>query len=153
MQPLGPGALGEILDDAGGETAGDAERVGELRSRSATPTPRDAPITPNTEVGWNPALCTALGTTVDSRQVASAPTAMPRSASAPARPNRSAAASTAGTTTAPACTGPPSKVSSKSSPCAAVPLISAASAAEKPGAWPIAVQGPSASAAPSIAAM
>ena len=42
---------------------------------------------------------------------------------------RSQAASTAGTTTAPACTGPPSKVSSKSSPCAAVPLTKAAPAA------------------------
>jgi hypothetical protein len=33
VQPLGPGAFGEILDDAGGETAGDAERVGDLRGR------------------------------------------------------------------------------------------------------------------------
>jgi hypothetical protein len=30
MQPLGPGALGEIFDDAGGEAAGDAERVDDL---------------------------------------------------------------------------------------------------------------------------
>ena len=30
MQPLGPGALGEIFDDAGGEAAGDAERVDNL---------------------------------------------------------------------------------------------------------------------------
>ena len=30
MQPLGPGALGEILDDAAGHRAGDAERVDHL---------------------------------------------------------------------------------------------------------------------------
>ena len=44
------------------------------------------------------------------------PTAMPRSAAHPSGLCRSQAASTAGTITAPACTGPPSKVSSKSSP-------------------------------------
>ena len=30
MQPLGPGALGEIFDDAGGHAAGDAERIDDL---------------------------------------------------------------------------------------------------------------------------
>ena len=58
---------------------------------------------------------------------------------------RSPTASTAGTITAPACTGPPSKVSSKSSPCAAVPLTKAAPAALSARLWPIAVQGPSSS--------
>ena len=56
----------------------------------------------------------------------------PRCRAAPRAPSglcRSQAASTAGTITAPACTGPPSKVSSKSSPCAAVPLTKAAPAA------------------------
>ena len=54
---------------------------------------------------------------------------------------RSHAASTAGTITAPACTGPPSKVSSKSSPCAAVPLTKAAPAALSGRTWPITEQG------------
>ena len=67
----------------------------------------------------------------------------------PVRPWRSQAASTAGTTTAPACTGPPSNVSSKSSPCAAVPLTKAAPAALSVRAWPIAVHGPSSSQAAS----
>ena len=91
-------------------------------SRSAAPTPAAAPIAPNTAVGWKPALCTAFGATRLSRHITSTPTAMPRSAASPSGLCRSQAASTAGTITAPACTGPPSKVSSKSSPCAAVPL-------------------------------
>ena len=41
--------------------------------------------------------------------------------------------------TAPAWIGPPSKVSSKSSPCAAVPLTNAAPAESSARAWPIAV--------------
>jgi len=76
------------------------------------------------------------------RHIVSTPEAMPRSAARPSSRKRSHAASTAGTMTAPLCTGPPSKVSSKSSPCAAVPAIIAASSARKPPAWPIAVQGP-----------
>ena len=132
MHALGPAAVGEILDDAAGHGAGDAQRIDELArdsSRSAAPTPAAAPIAPNTAVGWKPDLCTAFGTTMLRRQMASAPTAMPRRTAAPSRPSCSASASTAGTMTAPACTGPPSKVSSKSSPCAAVPLMKAAPAA------------------------
>ncbi len=75
----------------------------------------------------------------------STPAAMPTSAARPSGLCRSQAASTAGTITAPACTGPPSKVSSKSSPCAAVPLTKAAPAALSVRPWPIAVQGPSSS--------
>ncbi len=119
--------------------------------RSAAPTPAAAPIAPNTAVGWKPDLCTALGTTVLSRQVTSTPTAMPISAASPGTLKRSHAARTAGTTTAPAWTGPPSNVSSKSSPCAAVPLIIAALAALKPRVWPIAVPDPSSSHAASAA--
>ena len=127
MHALGPGAFGQIFDDAARHAARDAERIdGLLRSsRSAAATPAAAPIAPNTAVGWKPALCTAFGTTRLRRHITSTPTAMPRSAAAPS-PCRSQAASTAGTITAPACTGPPSKVSSKSSPCAAVPFTSAA---------------------------
>ena len=44
---------------------------------SAAPAPAAAPIAPNTAVGWKPDLCTAFGTTVLRRQMASAPTAMP----------------------------------------------------------------------------
>ncbi len=102
-------------------------------------------MAPNTAVGWKPALCTAFGTTRLSRQIISTPTAMPSSADGPSGLCRSQAASTAGTITAPACTGPPSKVSSKSSPCAAVPLTKAAPAALIVRAWPIAVHGPSSS--------
>ena len=120
-------------------------------SPSAAATPAAAPIAPNTAVGWKPALCTAFGTTRLSRHSTSTPTAMPRSAAAPSGLCRSQAASTAGTTTAPACTGPPSNVSSKSSPCAAVPLTSAAPAALKVRAWPIAVHGPSSSQPASVA--
>ncbi len=75
----------------------------------------------------------------------STPTAMPRSAARPSSFCRSQAASTAGTMTAPAWTGPPSNVSSKSSPWIAVPLTSAAAAADSVRAWPIAVHGPSSS--------
>ena len=97
-------------------------------------------------------MCTAFGTTTLSRQMVSTPTAIPMSAEGPSRPWRSQAASTAGTMTAPACTGPPSKVSSKSSPWAAVPLTKAAPAALSVRAWPIAVQGPSSSQPASAAA-
>ena len=90
-------------------------------------------------------MCTIFGATRPSRHIISMPTAMPASASGPVPPCRSQAASTAGTITAPACTGPPSKVSSKSSPWAAVPLTKAAPAALSVRAWPIAVQGPSSS--------
>jgi hypothetical protein len=51
---------------------------------------------------------------------------MPVSAARPSRPKRSHAASTAGKMTTLEWTGPPSNVSSKSSPCAAVPLMRAA---------------------------
>ena len=88
-------------------------------------------IAPKTAVGWKPALCTSFGVTSDSRHMVSTPAAMPRSAAAPSGRWRSQAASTAGTMTAPACTGPPSKVSSKSSPWAAVPLTSAAATARQ----------------------
>src|SRR2546425_2528323 len=72
--------------------------------------------------------------------MSSAPTAMPAKASAPSSFSLSETARTAGTITAPACTGPPSNVSSKSSPCAAVPLTKAAPAALKARLWPIAVR-------------
>jgi len=85
-----------------------------------------AAMAPRMAVGWKPALWIAFGMTIDRRHNASMPAAMPTSASSPLRPKRSHAASTAGATTALECTGPPSNVSSKSSPCAAVPLISAA---------------------------
>src|SRR5256885_223830 len=60
-----------------------------------------------------------FGATMLARHMSSQPTAMPASASRPASFSSSAMASTAGTITAPACTGPPSNVSSKSSPRAA----------------------------------
>ena len=60
----------------------------------------------------------------------STPTAIPSSMARPSSFCRSQTASTAGTITAPAWTGPPSKVSSKSSPWMAVPFTSAAAAAE-----------------------
>ena len=50
---------------------------------SAAPTPAAAPMTPKIAVGWKPALCTAFGTTVESRHMVSVPTAMPKSAAAP----------------------------------------------------------------------
>src|SRR6266702_808377 len=71
----------------------------------------------------------SFGATRLARHVTSTPTAMPRRASLPSLLFLSAMARIAGTITAPACTGPPSKVSSKSSPCAAVPLTNAAPAA------------------------
>ena len=73
------------------------------------------------------------------------PTAMPSSAALPSPPWRSNAFNTAGTITAPAWIGPPSNVSSKSSPWQAVPLTKAAPAALSVRLWPIAVQGPSSS--------
>ena len=108
-------------------------------------------MAPNTAVGWKPALCTAFGTTRLNRQIVSTPTAMPSSAAGPESLSCSAAASTAGTMTAPACTGPPSKVSSKSSPWAAVPLTNAAPAALSGRAWPMAVAGPGSGQAASAA--
>ncbi len=120
-------------------------------SLSAAPTPAAAPIAPNSQVGWKPALWTMRGATVLSRQVTSAPTASPSSAAAPSSVKRSAAEKIAGAITTPAWTGPPSNVSSKSSPCAAVPLISAAPALSQVRLWPITVQPPSPS-TPSIAA-
>ena len=102
-----------------------------------------AAMAPNTAVGWKPALCTGLrrdqaqpAHRLDADRDADAAPRAPSSAS------RSPAASTAGTMTAPACTGPPSKVSSKSSPWAAVPLTKAAPAALSVRRWPMAVQRP-----------
>jgi hypothetical protein len=102
-------------------------------------------MAPSTAVGWNPALWISFGATRLARHMSSTPTAMARRARSPRICSRSASASTAGTITAPACTGPPSKVSSKSSPWAAVPLTNAAPAASSARAWPIAVQPPLAS--------
>ena len=110
-------------------------------------------MAPKIAVGWKPALCTAFGATRPSRHIVSTPTAMPSSAAGPSGWWRSQAASTAGTITAPACTGPPSKVSSKSSPWAAVPLTKAAPAALIGCAWPMAVQRPSSSQAASALLM
>ena len=98
-------------------------------TRSAAATAAAAAIAPSTAVGWKPALWMSFGATRLARHITSEPTAIPNSTSGPAMRCRSAAASTAGTTTAPACTGPPSNVSSKSSPCAAVPFTNAAPAA------------------------
>ncbi len=109
-------------------------------------------MAPKIAVGWKPALCVSVGATRLSRHMVSTPTAMPSSADGPSGLCRSQAASTAGTITAPACTGPPSKVSSKSSPWMAVPLTKAAPAALIVRAWPIAVHGPSSSQA-AIAAL
>ena len=82
MHALGPGALGEILDDAARHAAGDAERIDDLAAieRSAAATPAAAAMAPNTAVGWKPALCTSLGATRLSRHMVSTPTAMPSSA-------------------------------------------------------------------------
>src|SRR5258708_3177626 len=114
-------------------------------SPRAAPTPAAAPIAPKIAVGWKPALWTAFGTTRLNRQSTSVPTAIPINAIRPSGLCRSHAASTAGTITAPACTGPPSNVSSKSSPCAAVPLTKAAPAAFSVRVCPIPVQAPSSS--------
>ena len=107
--------------------------------------PRRPPMAPSTAVGWKPALWIIFGATRLARHMSSTPTAMPRNASFPAMRSRSQSASTAGTMTAPAWIGPPSKVSSKSSPCAAVPLTNAAPPESSARAWPIAVQPPEAS--------
>ena len=114
-------------------------------TRSAAPTPAAAAIAQSTAVGWNPALWISFGATRLARHITSTPAAIPNRASGPAMRWRSAAASTAGTTTAPAWTGPPSNVSSKSSPCAAVPFTNAAPAASSVLACPIAVEPPLAS--------
>ena len=98
-------------------------------SLSAAPTPAAAAMAPKIAVGWKPALWTA---SAPPRSAGTWSRRRPRcraSADGPSGLCRSQAASTAGTMTAPACTGPPSKVSSKSSPCAAVPLTKAAPAA------------------------
>jgi hypothetical protein len=84
----------------------------------------------------------SLGATRLARHINSTPTAIARTTSFPRTFSRSARARTAGTITAPAWTGPPSKVSSKSSPWAAVPLTNAAPAASSVRGWPIAVQLP-----------
>jgi hypothetical protein len=112
---------------------------------NATPAAAAAPIAPSTAVGWNPALWIIFGATRLARQVSSRPTAMARIAASPGIFWRSQSARTAGTITAPAWIGPPSKVSSKSSPWAAVPLTNAAPAESSARAWPIAVQPPEAS--------
>jgi len=112
---------------------------------NATPAAAAAPIAPSTAVGWKPALWIILGATRLARQVSSRPTAMAFKAFFPGSRSRSASANTAGTITAPAWIGPPSKVSSKSSPCAAVPLTNAAPPESSARAWPIAVQPPEAS--------
>ena len=129
VQALGPRAFGEVFDDAGRKAAGDAERIDRL---AAVEPERDrcrrasTPIVPRTLVGWKPALWIAFGMTIESRHRLSMPATIPTSAARPSRSKRSHTASTAGATTALLCTGPPSNVSSKSSPCAAVPLMSAA---------------------------
>jgi len=104
-----------------------------------------APIAPRTAVGWKPALWMSFGATRLARQVNSTPSAMARIAVLPGVFSLSDKARTAGTITAPAWIGPPSKVSSKSSPCAAVPLTNAAPAESSARAWPIAVHFPEAS--------
>ena len=112
--------------------------------RVAAATAAVAPIAPSTAVGWNPAACTPFCTASPSRHISSWPTAIPRKASLPLRRCASATASTAGTMTEPGCTGQPSKVLSKSSPWAAVPLIIAADPASRVTCDPMTVQGPSA---------
>ena len=140
VHALGPGAFGEVLDDAAGHRAGDAQGVHELRSStSAAPrrrrrrahrarAPRSDGSRPCGSSSARPVLA---------RHISSTPTAMPCSASLPGERSRSATARTAGTITAPAWIGPPSKVSSKSSPCAAVPLTNAAPPASSARAWPM----------------
>ena len=125
VQALGRRAVGEVLDDAAGQAAGDAERIDELplrrarvqRRRRRPPRTCRAPRSDGSLHRGSRVGCTSA-----SRHSVSTPIAMPSARCAPSRPKRSHAASTAGTTTAPLCTGPPSNVSSKSSPCAAVPL-------------------------------
>ncbi len=107
-----------------------------------TPTASVPAIAPSTLVGWKPAVWIAFGS--HDAQPAQRLDARPRCRTAHPRRrgwNRSHAASTAGMMTAPLCTGPPSNVSSKSSPCAAVPLTIAASSARSVTSWPIAVHG------------
>ena len=140
-----PSARYSMMPDAIEPTTPSASTSCAFFQPSALATAAAAPMAPNTAVGWKPALCTIFGATRPSRHISSTPTAMPSSAALPSSLVRSPIASTAGTITAPAWTGPPSKVSSKSSPWAAVPLLNAAPAALTARLWPIAVQGPSSS--------
>ena len=139
VQALGPGAVGEILDDAARHAAGDAERIdGAARSSPSVASRRRRRPWHRTRGGMKARLVHAGGRHQAKRQMVSTPAAIPLSAARPSAPCSSAIASTAGTMTAPACTGPPSKVSSKSSPWAAVPLTRAAPAALSVGngRWP-----------------
>mgnify|MGYP003694275093 CR=1 FL=1 len=129
MHALGPAAVGQVLDDAAGHGAGDAQRVDEL-ARVELQRRADAGGRRHRAEhggGMKARLVHRLrhhqaqaadGLDADGDAEQRTPRRCSRSCSA--------AASTAGTMTAPACTGPPSKVSSKSSPCAAVPLTKAA---------------------------
>ena len=137
-----PSARYSIIPEAMLPAIPSAETSASGGSRRAAPAAAAAAIAPNTAVGWNPARCVAMGATRLSLHKSSAPVTMPRSRRSPPSPSLSHTASTAGTTTAPEWTGPPSNVSSKSSPCAPVPLTSAALKASNPPSWPSAVRLP-----------
>ncbi len=106
-------------DEPGNEAVGDDAVGGQATGECA-----EAPTMPAlTVVTWvhSPPLCAEtadVAPALNASTICSAfrPSAAQRRPTAPIAPN------TAGTTTAPAYTGPPSKVSSKSAPCAAVPL-------------------------------
>jgi len=78
--------------------------------------PAAAAMAPKIAVGWKPALWVSVGAKQAQPAHSFGADRDAMSAEAPSGLCRSQAASTAGTITAPACTGPPSKVSSKSSP-------------------------------------
>ena len=87
MQPLGPGAFGEILDDAARHASGNAERIDDLAAGMSPNAARDAGRrahrrrTPRSGES-RPCAC-AFGATRLSRHITSTPTAIPSSAAAP----------------------------------------------------------------------
>ncbi len=119
MHAFRPAAVAEVLDDAGCRGAGDPSpwRRAAASCPRATPTAKALASAPTRRSGENRSVygfgrrqsepAEKLGSGRESRE-----DAFRRS------PSRSAAARTAGTITAPEWTGPPSNVSSKSSPCA-----------------------------------
>ena len=100
MHALGPAAVGEILDDAGGQAAGDADGVGEggggqdrARRRSRRRRRR------RRSRRWDESrpCASPAARPGDIRHISSTPAAMPFITASPPRPRCSATASTAGT--------------------------------------------------------